>query len=84
MAKSEEISDLSGNLAKMSVSHKYSLNLKTNFTKCGICSFDIVLTKDALTCTCTLESTVQEEEGNIFRQNMEFFLYCDSLDSFIL
>ena len=56
MSKSGDISDLPGNLAKMSVSphnikHKYTLNLKNNYTKCSTCSFDIALTKNALSCT---------------------------------
>ena len=46
MAKSGDISDLSGNLAKMYVS-------APNRTQCCFCCFDIGFSKDALICCCT-------------------------------
>ena len=59
MFKSEDISDLPGNLANMSVStpkvkKNYTLNLKISYTKCFSCSYDIGFSKDALVCNCSL------------------------------
>ena len=58
MAKSEDISDLSGNLAKMSISapntmNQYIFDLRISYTKCCFCCFNIKFSKDAMICSCT-------------------------------
>ena len=59
MAESGDISNLPGNLSKMSVSapkveKNYTLNIKISYTKCFSCRYDIGFSKDALVCNCSL------------------------------
>ena len=91
MSKSGDISDLPGNLAKMSVSaptveKNYTLNLKISYTKCFFCSFDIGFSKDALVCNCSVHwycSTQCRDQckDKHCLQSIEL-VNCTSLDAF--
>ena len=91
MSKSGDISDLPGNLAKMSVStpkveKNYTLNLKISYTKCFSCSFDIGFSKDTLICNCSLHWYCSQQcrdqcKDKYCLQSCEL-VSCTSLDSF--
>ena len=75
MSKSGDISDLPGNLAKMSISvpkveKNYTLNLKISYTKCLFCSYDIAFSKNALVFFNIVKNYKRSKEG-ISRKEMK-------------
>ncbi|XP_023325202.1 uncharacterized protein LOC111698946 isoform X2 [Eurytemora carolleeae] len=91
MSKSGDISDLPGNLAKMSVSapkveKNYTLNLKISYTKCFSCSYDIGFSKDALVCNCSnhwyCSTQCRDQCKDKYCLESMKYVSCTSLDSF--